>query len=229
MFGDAKLMVVQIGERAFLKSGDTYYDEMKTDDPSVVPVFLSIQNLGNAEAVSCMVNICDNTGRVLATKEIRETIAPGETKVLQVACDFSEEDLEAGLDLHTVIFQVNGEDVNKPEEPEEPVEYRVVFDSDGGDLVPMQYVEDGGRAQEPEPPVKEGYSFAGWYLEEELYDFSQAVSENLMLKAKWEREFIPVTAIRLTPENLEVEEGASVRLTAQVLPENASDRGLYYR
>ncbi|MCL2786130.1 MAG: InlB B-repeat-containing protein [Methanomassiliicoccaceae archaeon] len=64
----------------------------------------------------------------------------------------------------------------------------VVFDSNGGSAVTMQYVKVGFDATEPADPVREGHTFAGWYSDSELataYDFDTPVSEHTTLYAKW--------------------------------------------
>ena len=65
--------------------------------------------------------------------------------------------------------------------------YTVTFDSYGGTPVPpAQEVEYGLTATEPAAPKKTGYTFDGWYLGDEKYDFSAAVEQNITLTAKWE-------------------------------------------
>ena len=65
--------------------------------------------------------------------------------------------------------------------------YTVTFDSYGGTPVPpAQEVEYGLTATEPAAPEKTGYTFDGWYLGDEKYDFSAAVEQNITLTAKWE-------------------------------------------
>ena len=66
--------------------------------------------------------------------------------------------------------------------------YTVTFDTDGGTPVPPnQEVEYGLTATEPTTaPTKTGYTFDGWYLGDEKYGFSDAVEQNITLKAKWE-------------------------------------------
>ena len=67
------------------------------------------------------------------------------------------------------------------------IRYTLSFDADGGSPTPpAQSVKTGDKATEPEAPTKEGYEFAGWYNGEAKWDFAtDAVSENLTLKAKW--------------------------------------------
>ena len=64
----------------------------------------------------------------------------------------------------------------------------VTFESNGGSSVSMQTVKVGSKAFEPEQPVREGYTFAGWYKESSLlnrYSFDQPVSQHMTLYAKW--------------------------------------------
>ena len=65
--------------------------------------------------------------------------------------------------------------------------YTVTFDTDGGTPVPPnQEVEYGLTATEPATaPTKTGYTFDGWYLGDEKYDFSDAVEQDITLKAQW--------------------------------------------
>ena len=66
--------------------------------------------------------------------------------------------------------------------------FKVTFDTDGGEPIPDdQFVEWGLFVEEPTTePTKTGYTFDGWYLGDERYDFSAAVEQNITLTAKWE-------------------------------------------
>ena len=69
------------------------------------------------------------------------------------------------------------------------IEYTVSFDTNGGEAVASQTVVNGRTAKEPETPVREGYTFYGWY-EDEAYTapFSfaaQAVRGDITLYAYW--------------------------------------------
>ena len=63
--------------------------------------------------------------------------------------------------------------------------YTVTFDSDGGSSVAAQTVESGAKAEKPADPTKAGYTFAGWFVGEDEYDFEAAVTADVTLKAKW--------------------------------------------
>ena len=73
--------------------------------------------------------------------------------------------------------------------------YTVTFNSYGGTPVPpAQEVEYGLTATKPDPaPTKTGYTFDGWYLGDEKYDFSAAVEQNITLTAKWTQNTYTVT------------------------------------
>ena len=64
-------------------------------------------------------------------------------------------------------------------------EYNVVFDTDGGTNVSPQLIIEDGVIEKPVDPEKEGYEFAGWYYNGELFDFSTTVTEDITLEARW--------------------------------------------
>ena len=68
---------------------------------------------------------------------------------------------------------------------EKPVYYTVTFDSDGGSDVESQSVEKGKFVQKPDDPIKDGFTFVGWYNEKVKFDFYKAITSNITLKAKW--------------------------------------------
>ena len=61
----------------------------------------------------------------------------------------------------------------------------VTFDTDGGSAVESQTVVSGRKAVRPADPVRTGYTFAGWYLDGEVYDFDTPVTTDLTLTAHW--------------------------------------------
>ena len=63
--------------------------------------------------------------------------------------------------------------------------HTVTFDTDGGNTIEDQTVVDGEAAVAPVVPTKEGYTFAGWYLDGVAYDFETPVTADITLVAKW--------------------------------------------
>ena len=64
----------------------------------------------------------------------------------------------------------------------------VTYDSMGGSDVPPETVHYKETFTEPEDPVKERYTFAGWYTSEtftELYDFHEPATKSITLYARW--------------------------------------------
>lgn len=64
----------------------------------------------------------------------------------------------------------------------------VRFNNTGESIYDNVYVLPGNTLKEVPVPKKKGYTFLGWYQEQEEmpYDFSQEVEEDLSLYAKWE-------------------------------------------
>ena len=63
--------------------------------------------------------------------------------------------------------------------------YTVTFNTDGGSPVTSQVRPQGATAVKPADPTKPGLDFGGWYIGEDAYDFTQPVTKNLTLMAKW--------------------------------------------
>ena len=67
----------------------------------------------------------------------------------------------------------------------EATEYPVEFNSDGGTAVESQTVADGGLVTKPADPTKDGFTFLGWFLGDNEYNFDTPVTDNLVLVAHW--------------------------------------------
>lgn len=79
-------------------------------------------------------------------------------------------------------------DVDPFVETPDQTTYTVTFDSNGGSNVTTQIIEQGQTATKPEDPIKEGFKFLGWYLGDQKFDFTETVTEDIALTAKWEVE-----------------------------------------
>lgn len=68
--------------------------------------------------------------------------------------------------------------------------FTVSFNTSGGTEIASQKLRYGNYVEEPEEPVRQGYTFAGWYYEgheNETWDFSVGtVGGDLELIARWE-------------------------------------------
>lgn len=66
--------------------------------------------------------------------------------------------------------------------------FAVIFNRNMGSDVTTIYVNKYSIVGKPVDPVREGYVFAGWYLDGELYEFNTPVKSNIVLIAKWVRK-----------------------------------------
>ncbi len=62
--------------------------------------------------------------------------------------------------------------------------YQVSFNTNGGAAVASQTVEEGNLATKPNDLEKTGYTFIGWD-----YDFTQPITRNITISAKWEATY----------------------------------------
>lgn len=66
--------------------------------------------------------------------------------------------------------------------------YTVIFDIHNGKQIETKSVQSGNNISEPTTPTRDGYTFGGWYTDNNyinLYDFSSPVTSNMTLYAKW--------------------------------------------
>lgn len=83
------------------------------------------------------------------------------------------------------------------EEPDPVTTFTVSFRTNGGTAVEQQTIVEGGTAEKPADPTREGYEFTGWYLDPECtepFDFTTPVQENTTLYAGWEQVKEPVAS-----------------------------------
>ncbi|WP_158520419.1 InlB B-repeat-containing protein [Bombiscardovia coagulans] len=85
--------------------------------------------------------------------------------------------------------------LNDKDQPDKHLNYvygafhTVTFDkADGLSPPDRQQVYKGGRAVWPADPVRQGYSFDGWFLGGVAYDFAQPVLDDITLTARWTKE-----------------------------------------
>ena len=95
-------------------------------------------------------------------------------------------------------------------------EYTVTFDTQDGTSVPAQTVTENGTVTRPADPTRDGYTFKGWTLDGQPYDFGTPVTGNLTLTAVWEENTPPAPVmhkVTVKPNNgsnptvYEVEDG----------------------
>lgn len=101
--------------------------------------------------------------------------------------------------------------------------YEVSFDSNGGSYVASIIVDENGLATKPEDPTRENYVFAGWYYNDELFDFSKPITGDIKLEARWV-ETGRVAGIELEQKNLTLKIDDEVKLNAIIKPEDALDK-----
>ncbi len=80
----------------------------------------------------------------------------------------------------------------------QPVQYRITFDSNGGTRVAAIVGEKDMEISAPTNPTKNGFEFIGWYLEDTLYVFDKMPSSNITLVAKWKEIVVEPTKYTIT-------------------------------
>ena len=115
--------------------------------------------------------------------------------------------------------------------------HTVTFETNGGSSVPSQECEEGSVIEMPEDPTKSGYSFEGWYEDEQL---TQKVTEMIMpnhdvtLYANWEESETPSEKVKkwvLVTDSSDLEAGDVIIIlnseenVAMSTTQNSNNRG----
>ncbi len=108
--------------------------------------------------------------------------------------------------------------------------YTVTFDSNGGSKVASQTVKKNNTVKKPTNPTRSGYTFKGWTLNGNDYNFSSKVTSDIKLVAKWSKNSSsggggsnkkptpspkPASKITLSKSNITIQAGMTTILTAK--------------
>ena len=145
---------------------------------------------------------------------------PGEYKVKLYAKD-SYENVTEPIEANLKILQPDS------------VMYIVSFNSNGGSSIEEVKVPEGNTVSEPASPTRDGYTFAGWYLGNDKFDFTAGISRNITLTARWRKNGSSeiqgdgsVKSVTLNYKKINLVIGESKNVTATINPSNATDKNI---
>ncbi len=101
-------------------------------------------------------------------------------------------------------------------------EYAITFDSNGGSNVQSVTVIKDDTLEKPKDPTREGYEFQGWYLDGKLFDFSEKITKDMVLEARWEKAIKEVTGISLNATELTLKPDGKGLLSVIFTPEGST-------
>lgn len=115
-----------------------------------------------------------------------------------------------------------------PTDPVIKVVYNVTFRDGFGTTLKTETVEEGQAATAPEDPSKEGYTFKGWDK-----TFNNIIGD-LTVTALWEQGEEPIPEVKVTKITIsgiskKIAAGKKIRLTAKVLPADASNKKVVWK
>ena len=198
----------------FIMNGGTISNCRADDDGGAV----FIKQSGTFELNGGVIQNCSagtNGGAVNIYQDGRFTMTGGTIKSCQV--DLGGQGMAVyGSNNKAVVTMTGGTFEDCGAFPYSFDEFTVTFDSDGGSAVPQQKLRNA-PAVKPADPEKNGYDFAGWYLEDTQYAFDTNVTNDITLKAHW----TPAAASTITTAavenvNFNYQPGDAPQATARV-------------
>ncbi len=141
------------------------------------------------------ITFANEDGSVLQTSELEygkmpvyEKETPTKASTVQETFTFAGWDKEiskvTGETVYTATYTakaITKDDVNYKH-------FTVTFETNGGSEVVAQLVAEGGVAFKPEEPMRERYTFGGWYIDAALtkpFSFATVITSDITLYAKW--------------------------------------------
>lgn len=129
----------------------------------------------------------NSTGDVAASEYgeiVIKGVSAGTTDIVISGDDQSDPTYNRFATVHLTVNDDEGGEINP-----DKTYYTVMFKTNGGTTIQDVRVEEGKTVSQPADPVKDGYTFAGWYADSKLnteFDFNNAISADTTVYAKWE-------------------------------------------
>ena len=142
--------------------------------------------------------VTDASGEITVTYPSSKTFAVGDVIRVVIGGGGLAKPIEASYKEHKVTFLVDGD------------EYAVVIVKNGEAV-----------ARPPADPKKFGYTFVGWQKGEEIFDLSNAITEDITLEAQWELN--PITSIKIDVNVTDTVKRGEVYRYNLILNEDAID------
>ena len=74
-----------------------------------------------------------------------------------------------------------------------PASVKVTLNYDNGQASETVSIGYGECFAQPSEPIKTDYTFLGWYVGGELYDFASAITSDITIVAKWKSDYVSVS------------------------------------
>ncbi len=169
------------------------YDSKTKNTTYYTTLNQAIKEIKNNERISILQN-CEETITINKVISFEVSVADG--------VEFTGE-IKADTSLNLSVTEENGiktyKFTTKEDKPEDKpststsstrkTTYTIKFDTNGGNKIKNERVKLNKKVTRPEDPTKDGYTFAGWFKNEELtreYNFDSKVTKSFTLYAKWE-------------------------------------------
>lgn len=101
--------------------------------------------------------------------------------------------------------------------------FTIKFDTNGGSNIANQVVNGKNKLSIPSDPIKSGYTFDGWYLDDNLFDFNSIIKSNITLTAHWKEDITDIQNIKFEQEQITMKVADTKKLVLIIEPDNISN------
>lgn len=199
------LIVLSINPKIMLKVKDnTIIEIYQLNDDSIIFTNEKLKGLELEKGIETIINILKENNYIKDDTMVRVSLynkSKGSQNVISVVkSKFNETNIN--IESYNINDEEKNEIKNIVSDYEERVKtYTVTFNSNGGNTISPQIIKENNILNKPDNPTKIGYTFLGWYYNNNVFDFNTKVNQDMTIIAQWKEI--------LTEKNIVVQEPIS--------------------
>ena len=199
------LIVLSINPKIMLKVKDnTIIEIYQLNDDSIIFTNEKLKGLELEKGIETIINISKENNYIKDDTMVRVSLYNKSKESQNVISVVKSKFNETNINIES--YNINDEEKNEIKnivsDYEERVKtYTVTFNSNGGNTISPQIIKENNILNKPDNPTKIGYTFLGWYYNNNVFDFNTKVNQDMTIIAQWKEI--------LTEKNIVVQEPIS--------------------
>lgn len=199
------LIVLSINPKIMLKVKDnTIIEIYQLNDDSIIFTNEKLKGLELEKGIEIIINISKENNYIKDDTMVRVSLYNKSKESQNVISVVESKFNETNINIES--YNINDEEKNEIKnivsDYEERVKtYTVTFNSNGGNTISPQTIKENNILSKPANPTKSGYTFLGWYYNNNVFDFNTKVNQDMTIIAQWKEI--------LTEKNIVIEEPIS--------------------
>ena len=199
------LIVLSINPKIMLKVKDnTIIEIYQLNDDSIIFTNEKLKGLELEKGIETIINISKENNYIKDDTMVKVSLY-NKSKESQNVINVVESKFNE-ININIESYDINDDEKNEiknivSDYKEQIKTYTVTFNSNGGSNVNSQTIKENQIVSKPNNPIRNGYTFLGWYYNNNKFDFNTKINQDMTIVAQWKEI--------LTEKNIVVEEPIS--------------------